>query len=122
VHVIGVLFLVNAATAAAIGATLLLSGNPWVVAAAIGFAATTLVAFLVSVYHGLFGYVESLNGPWQLAAGAVEIATIALLAPTFGVAVRKPNARVPRLRRQVVQAGTDTVARPNESTRSRRPV
>jgi hypothetical protein len=94
VHVIGVLFIANAAAAAVIGAGLLLSGSPWLLAAGTGYAVATLTAFFVSVYHGLFGYVESLTGAWQLAAGGVEIATIVVLAPTLVLTLRDEARRV----------------------------
>jgi hypothetical protein len=81
VHVVGVLFLLNAAAAAVVGAALLVSDNTLVVVAGIAFAAATLGAFLLSVYHGLFGYVESLRGAWQEAAAGVEIAAIIVLLP-----------------------------------------
>jgi len=61
------------------------------------FATTTLAAFFFSVYHGLFGYVESLRGPWQEAAGGVELAALALLA-TFLAGALVPAARRPSLR------------------------
>ena len=94
VHVIGVLFLANAAVATVIGAGLLLSGNPWLLATGIAYAVATLTAFFVSVYHGLFGYVESLSGRWQLAAGGVEIATIVVLAPALVLTLRGSARRV----------------------------
>ena len=94
VHVIGVLFALNAAGAAVVGGLLLVSSRPLVVLAGSGFAAATLAFFLVSVYHGLFGYTESLRGGWQEAAGILELAAIAvLLPPLFGA--RKPPAGVP---------------------------
>jgi hypothetical protein len=96
VHVIGVLFIANAAGAAVIGAGLLLSGSPWLLAAGIAYAVSTLAAFFVSVYHGLFGYVESLSGAWQLAAGGVEIATIVVLAPTLLLRLRGGARRAHR--------------------------
>lgn len=107
VHVIGALFLANAATATVIGVTLLLSANPLVVASGIGFAAVTLAAFFVSVYHELFGYVERLNGPWQLAAGAVEAAAIVVLVPVFVLQTRR---RVADGTRYVGRAGNRTVS------------
>ena len=84
VHVVGVLFVLNAAAGTAIGIALLGSTRrPWLPAVGIGYAGATLAAFFVSVYRGLFGYVESLSGDWQLAAGAVEIAAIVALATSL---------------------------------------
>ena len=81
VHVIGILFLLNAATGAVIGIILLFSSHPLAAAAGIGYALATLTGFFLSVYVGLFGYVESLTGPYQEAAGAIELAAIVLLLP-----------------------------------------
>jgi hypothetical protein len=79
VHVVGVLFLVNAAAGLAIGAVLLARRNVLIVLAAGGYAAGTLAAFVVSTRWGLFGYRETFWGSWQEAAGGVELAA-ALLA------------------------------------------
>jgi hypothetical protein len=100
VHVIGVLFLLNAAAAAAIGLFLLLSAHPFGAAAGIAYAVATLGSFLLSVYQGLFGYVERLTGPWQEAAGAVEIAAIVVLAPLLVVTMRS------RMKVRGLQPGT----------------
>ena len=74
VATIGPLFLANFATGLIIG-TLILRGRRrlWAVAGA-AFCLLTLGAFLVSVHWGLFGYNESLAGPWQERAAAVEVA------------------------------------------------
>lgn len=100
VHVVGVLFLVNAAFALVAGLALLFSGRPWALLAGIAYSAGTLVGFFLSVYHGLFGYVESLRGPWQEAAGGVELAALALLAPLLA------SALVPAARRQSLRQTT----------------
>lgn len=88
VHVIGVLFLLNAGASAMIGVMLLLWSHPVAVAAGIAYAAATLGGFFLSVYRGLFGYVESLTGPWQEAAGGVELAAIVVLLPLLIAGMR----------------------------------
>jgi hypothetical protein len=100
VHVIGALFLLNAAAGTVIGLTLLVSSRLLAVAAGVAYSAATLVAFFLSVYHGLFGYVERLTGPWQEAAGAVELAAVAVLLPLL-VATMHSRTKVRGL-----QAGT----------------
>ncbi len=79
VHVVGVLFLVNAATGLVIGALLLASRDVLVLLAAGGYAVGTLAAFVVSTRWGLFGYRETFWGSWQEAAGGLEL-TAAVLA------------------------------------------
>jgi hypothetical protein len=84
VHVIGVLFLLNAGAAAVIGPALSVSASRWIASAGIAYSAGTLAAFFFSVYHGLFGYTERLSGGWQEAAGGVELAAIVVLLPLVG--------------------------------------
>jgi hypothetical protein len=79
VHVIGALFLANAASGFAIAAALLASRNVLMLLAGVGFAAGTLVAFAISTHFGLFGYRESFWGGWQEAAGGVELAAVLVL-------------------------------------------
>jgi hypothetical protein len=80
VHVVGALFLVNAAAGLALGAALLAIRNVLLLLVAGGYAAGTLVAFAISTRWGLFGYRETFWGSWQEAAGGVELAA-ALLVP-----------------------------------------
>jgi hypothetical protein len=88
VHVIGILFVLNAAAAAIIGLVLIVSTHPLAAAAGVAYAAGTLVFFLISVYHGLFGYTESLRGGWQEAAGGLELAALVVLLPLWAVELR----------------------------------
>ena len=83
VHVIGVLFLLNAGTAGVIGITLLLSPHPLAAAAGVAYAGATLTGFFLSVFVGLFGFNESLTGAYQEAAGALEVAAIVVLSPVI---------------------------------------
>jgi hypothetical protein len=111
VHVIGVLFLLNGAAAALIGSALLVAPNPWTAWTGAAYAAGTLGAFFLSVYNGLFGYVESLRGPWQEAVGGVEVAALVLLiAAAVPAAARgKTNSRLRPYRR--LEAGRVEEAR-----------
>ena len=78
VHVVGVLFLVNAAVGLLTGAVLLVSRRPLVLLAAGGYAVGTLAGFVASTRWGLFGYRETFWGSWQEAAGGVELAALLL--------------------------------------------
>jgi hypothetical protein len=93
VHVIGVLFLLNAAAAAIIGFMLLVSAHPLATAAGVAFAAGTLAFFFVSVYHGLFGFTERLRGSWQEAAGGLEVAAIVVLLPLLARQMRRRRSQ-----------------------------
>jgi len=79
-HVVGPLFLVNAVSAAVIATLLLWRGGALVQLVGLGYAVTTLTAFYVSVYDGLFGFIEALNGTPQMIAALAEATAIALLA------------------------------------------
>jgi len=80
VHVIGVLFLVNAAVGLVIGTVLLARRDGLVLLGAGGYAVGTLAGFVVSTRWGLFGYRETFWGSWQEAAGGVELAAAVLVA------------------------------------------
>jgi hypothetical protein len=75
VATIGPLFLANFAVGVVVGVLILRGGWLWPLAGG-AFCLLTLTAFLVSVHWGLFGYNESLGGPWQERAGAVEVAGV----------------------------------------------
>jgi hypothetical protein len=94
VHVVGTLFLINAAASFVIGSTLMLTPAGWALGAGIGYAAGTLGGFFLSVYHGIFGYVERLRGPWQEAAGGVELPAIVVLLVLAVVKARQTRAAV----------------------------
>jgi hypothetical protein len=91
IHVIGPLFLLNGIAAALIGGGLLFSGALLVVLAGIGYALTTLVAFVVSATNGLFGWKEVWSGTPQAVAGFTELAAVLLLLPALARAVRLPS-------------------------------
>ena len=62
VHVVGVLFLVNAAVGLLIGVALLVRRDRLPVLVAVGYAVGTLAAFVISTRRGLFGYHERSGG------------------------------------------------------------
>jgi hypothetical protein len=84
VHVVGTLFLLNAAAGLAIGLALLVRRDVLNLLLAGGYAVGTLIAFAVSTRWGLFGYRESFWGGWQEAAGGVELAAAMLAALLLG--------------------------------------
>lgn len=88
VHVVGALFLVNAAAGLLLGAALAATAAAPVLLAAAGYALGTLAAFGASTRWGLFGYHESFWGVWQEAAGATEIAAVLVLAATLARTLR----------------------------------
>jgi hypothetical protein len=85
VHVVGVLFLVNAAAGLLIGAVLLVRRDRLILLAALGYAVGTLAGFVVSTRWGLFGYHERFWGSWQEAAGGIELAAAFLAAVLLAV-------------------------------------
>ena len=87
VHVVGELFLGNAAAGAVIAVALVASRSGLVLAAGAGFVLSTFVAFAVSTRYSLFGYHESFWGSWQEAAGGVELAAAVVLL--YGALARR---------------------------------
>ena len=80
VHVVGVLFLANAAAGMVLAVALLASRSVVVIVAGGGFALSTFASFAVSTHYGLFGYHERFWGTWQESAGGVELAAALVLA------------------------------------------
>ena len=101
---IGPLFLLNAISAAVIATLLLLRGGALVELVALGYALSTLAAFFLSIYVGLFGFVEVLNGTPQIVAATAEVAAVLLSALAL-VRAHSPADRARRvssLKRQSV--------------------
>ncbi len=81
IDVIGPLFLLNAGAGLVI-AVMVLAWRHWLpLLAAVGFGASTLVAFVISATVGLFGVHETWTGGAVLTAAASELAAV-----VFGVA------------------------------------
>ena len=83
VHVVGALFLLNAAAGLTLGVALLAIRNVLLLLLAGGYAVGTLVGFAISTRWGIFGYRETFWGSWQEAAGGVELAAALLVAFLF---------------------------------------
>jgi hypothetical protein len=88
VHVVGVLFLVNAGIGLALGAVLLLRRESLLLLLAGGYGVGTLAGFAISTRWGLFGYRETFWGSWQEAAGGVELTATLLVALLLALAAR----------------------------------
>jgi hypothetical protein len=93
VHVVGVLFLVNAAVGLLTGTAVLARRDNLVLLAAGGYAAGTLAAFVVSTRWGLFGYRETFWGNWQEAAGGIELAAALVTALLLGASASGRRVR-----------------------------
>jgi hypothetical protein len=84
-HIVGPLFLLNAIAGVVIAVLLAWRAYLLIELAGLGFAVTTLGAFFISVYAGLFGFKEVLSGTSQLIAGVAEGVAIVLLAPMVAI-------------------------------------
>jgi hypothetical protein len=97
IHVIGLLFLLNAIGGLTIGVVVLVWRHWLPALAAAGFGAATFAAFWVSVTVGLFGFTESATGSAQILAEIAE-----LVAVVFGLITvvlsrpRRPTAAAGR--------------------------
>ncbi|MFZ1063793.1 MAG: hypothetical protein WAN30_10035 [Acidimicrobiales bacterium] len=80
VPTIGWLFLVQSITGLIIALALVLLRELWLALVADGFVASTLVGFLISVTHGLFGFHDSWYAPYARLAFGVEVAALVVLS------------------------------------------
>ena len=98
IHIVGVLFLLQASASFALAALLLAGGPIYVRFGAGGAAAGALGGFAASRTVGVFGFTERgwQPSPQSLTSVLVEVATLLLLAPTaFGMVKRLGGSRVP---------------------------
>jgi hypothetical protein len=84
-HVVGVLFLLQASSSFAVAALLLVGGPVYLRLAAAGAAAGALGGFLASRTIGVFGFTEKgwQPSPQSLLSVLVEVATLLLVAPAL---------------------------------------
>jgi hypothetical protein len=94
VSTIGTLFLLNAATAAAVAAGIVAWDRIASLVAGVLYATGTLAAFFLSVAVGMFGFHERLRGPWQEGAGAVEVLAALLLVGLIAARARRVTPTV----------------------------
>ena len=81
IHVIGPLFLAQAAVGWAL-ALLTCASRHWLAALAeIGYALASAGGLVISINIGLFGWQEASNGPWVWQALAIELGAVAVLLP-----------------------------------------
>ena len=100
IHVVGVLFLLQASASFAVAALVLAGGPVLLRLAAAGAAAGALGGFAASRTVGVFGFTERgwQPSPQSLISVLVEVATLLLLVPTYVEAVKWARAEVARLR------------------------
>ncbi|MFJ8313611.1 MULTISPECIES: hypothetical protein [unclassified Streptomyces] len=94
IHVIGVMFLLQASASFAISALLLIGDPPLIRLAAAGAATGALGGFAVSRTTGVFGFVERglQPSPQSLISILVETVTLLLLAPALIRTLRRLRA------------------------------
>ncbi len=86
---IGPLFLLQVSAVIAVAAVVLVSASRLLAAVGAGLALATLCAYLVAVWHGLFGFTE-IRTTAGIAAGLIEVAAFAALA-TLAVSPATPG-------------------------------
>jgi plastocyanin len=73
---IGPLFLLQSIGGLLLGLVVIAARRVWAAALGAGFAVFTMIGFLVSVEHGLFGFKDTWSAPFAHEAFALEIAII----------------------------------------------
>jgi plastocyanin len=73
---IGPLFLLQSIGGFLLGLLILVVRRVWTAVLGVGFAVSTMVGFLVSVEHGLFGFKDTWSAPFAHEAFALELAII----------------------------------------------
>jgi len=77
---IGPLFLLQGLAGAALGVLLVVSRRLIIVVTAVGFMVATVGGFLISIYVGLFGFMDTLAAPYAAVSLGVESAGALVLA------------------------------------------
>jgi hypothetical protein len=76
---IGPLFLLQSIAGLILGLVVIGVRRVWAAVLGVGFAASTMIGFFISVEHGLFGFKDSASAPFAHLALIVEIATMVVL-------------------------------------------
>jgi hypothetical protein len=76
IHTIGPLFLLNVIAGLVIGVALLVWRHWLPAVAAVGFGLATVIAFWISMTHGLFGVKETASGMPEVLAELAEYAAV----------------------------------------------
>lgn len=76
---IGPLFILQSVAGLVLGLLVVAIRRPWTAVVGAGFAASTVIGFLVSVEHGLFGFKDTWSAPFAHQAFAIEVAAIVIL-------------------------------------------
>jgi hypothetical protein len=92
---IGPLFLLQSIAGLLTGILVIAYRRLWTAIIGLGFAAATMVGFLITVDHGLFGFKDSSNAPFAHMALIIEIAIVVVLlaAGALCVAGSAPSTR-----------------------------
>lgn len=103
IPVIGGLFLFQIIVGSGVGAAVLITGSRVAAAAGGLFALATLGGYLLSVWTGLFGFIE-VRTTAGIVAGVIEVAAFATLAALVARASRLPATAWPGAGRQAAAA------------------
>jgi hypothetical protein len=93
---IGPLFLFQGIAGAVMAVVLVVWRRLAIVVAAAGFMIATIGGFLLSVYVGLFGFMDTLSAPFAGLSLAVESAGAVVLAVAAGALVLGQHRHLPR--------------------------
>jgi hypothetical protein len=90
---IGPLFILQSVVGLAMGILVIGVRRIWAAVLGAGFALSTLIGFLITVEHGLFGFRDQWSAPFGDQAFAIEVTTILVLG--IGIAACLIGHRAP---------------------------
>ena len=85
---IGPLFLLQASVGVVLGLVVVVTRRVWAAALGVGFTLGTLIGFVVTVEHGLFGFRDGWSAPFAHQALVVELLAVVLLGLAAGLCLR----------------------------------
>ena len=88
---IGPLFLLQSIAGLVIGVGVAVVRRLWAALLGIGFAASTVAGFLISVTHGLFGFQDTWLAPFATPAFAIEVVAAGLLVIAGALCLAAPS-------------------------------
>jgi hypothetical protein len=99
ISTIGPLFLLQAISGLVLATAILVLQRPLLAVLGAGFLLATLIGFLLSVYHGLFGFQDTWSASFATTAFAVEAGGVCLLLAAAAASTARRAASLAQIER-----------------------